>query len=86
MAMGAYDALRENGLRIPDDMAVIGFDNQEIIAAALRPPLTTMQLPHYQMGQWAVEHLLQVIDEPELRSGPGLQHMLPCPLVKRASV
>ena len=86
MAMGAYDALRENGVRIPDDMAMIGFDNQEIIAAALRPPLTTMQLPHYQMGQWAVEYLLRVIDEPESRKDAALQHMLPCPLVERVSV
>ncbi|MFF2901411.1 substrate-binding domain-containing protein [Streptomyces sp. NPDC057966] len=33
MAMGAYDAIKERGLRIPDDIAVIGFDNQELIAA-----------------------------------------------------
>jgi LacI family transcriptional regulator len=67
-------------------MAMIGFDNQEIIAAALRPPLTTMQLPHYQMGRWAVEYLLRVIDEPESHKDAALQHMLPCPLVERVSV
>lgn len=57
-AMGAYDALREAGLTIPDDMAIVGFDNQEIIASALRPPLTSLQLPHYDMGRWGVNYLL----------------------------
>jgi LacI family transcriptional regulator len=52
--MGVYDALHERGIRIPDDIAVIGFDNQEVIAAHLRPPLSTMALPHYEMGFWGV--------------------------------
>jgi LacI family transcriptional regulator len=60
MAMGAYEALKERGLRIPEDVAVVGFDNQELIAAHLRPPaLSTVTLPHYEMGQWAVDHLLE---------------------------
>ena len=37
MAMGAYDAIKERGLTIPEDIAVIGFDNQELIAAYLGP-------------------------------------------------
>ena len=51
MAMGLYDGLREHGLSIPDDMAVVGFDNQEVIAAHLRPPLSTVSLPHYELGR-----------------------------------
>ena len=35
--MGAYDALRELGYKVPDDVAIVGFDNHEIIAAHLRP-------------------------------------------------
>jgi LacI family transcriptional regulator len=83
MAMGAYDALRKLQLNIPEDVAVVGFDNQELIAAHLYPPLTTMELPHYQMGQWAVNHLLTLIEEPEATS--TVQQKLPCPLIERLS-
>jgi LacI family transcriptional regulator len=86
-AMGAYDALREMGLCVPLDVAVVGFDNQEIIAAHLRPGLTTLQLPHYQMGVWAVNYLLEKSDHlpsPGLVSLPP-QVKLPCPLVLRES-
>jgi LacI family transcriptional regulator len=84
MAMGAYDAIKEMGLRIPEDIAVIGFDNQEIIAEHLRPPLTTIQLPHYEMGSWVVEHLLTGRLSPE--SSIPIHHRIPCQLVRRASV
>jgi LacI family transcriptional regulator len=83
MAMGAYDALRKKNLSIPEDVAVVGFDNQEIIAAHLYPGLTTLQLPHYEMGRWAVSYLLSIIDKPE--SKKNLQHQLPCPVVVRDS-
>jgi LacI family transcriptional regulator len=83
MAMGAYDALRKLNLSIPEDVAVVGFDNQELIADHLYPPLTTMELPHYQMGQWAVNHLLGLVEEPEAAS--TVQQKLPCPLIERLS-
>lgn len=57
MAMGAFDAVREAGLRIPDDVAVVGYDDQEIVAAYLRPALTTIALPFEEMGAAAVEAL-----------------------------
>jgi Transcriptional regulators len=50
IAMGVYDALKERGFRIPEDISVVGFDNQELIAAHCRPPLTTVQIPCYEMG------------------------------------
>jgi LacI family transcriptional regulator len=82
MAMGAYDALRKLNLAIPDDVAVIGFDNQEIIAAALHPGLSTMALPHYAMGEWAVNYLLGAG-----RDGrPAAHAVLECPYVERESV
>jgi LacI family transcriptional regulator len=60
MALGSYEALWELGRRIPDDVAVIGYDDREI-ARHLRPPLTTVVLPHYAMGIDAVECLLDVV-------------------------
>jgi LacI family transcriptional regulator len=83
MAMGAYRAIRRAGLTIPDDISVIGFDNQDQIAPWLDPPLTTMQLPHDAMGRWAVEHLLGVLSG--TTKGPQQQRMK-CPLVVRHSV
>lgn len=83
MAMGAYDAIKRLGLRIPHDVAVIGFDNLELIAAQLYPPLTTVELPHYEMGRRAVE-LLQTL--PAGESLPPVQHYLPCPLIERESI
>ena len=80
MAMGAYDAIKELGLRIPDDVAVMGFDNQEILAAHLRPPLSTVQLPHLEIGAQAVLALLS-----ETPASPAIRR-LPCPLVWRVSV
>ena len=86
MAMGGYDALRSLGLSIPSDVAIIGFDNQEIIAADIRPALTTMQLPHYEMGQWAIEHLLSLINNPATEKKKPAQQLITCPLIVRDSV
>jgi len=83
MAMGAYRAARQAGLTVPDDLSVVGFDNQSQIAPWLDPPLTTVQLPHEAMGRWAVEHLLGVL------SGDidgARQERMHCPLVMRDSV
>ncbi|MGY3062291.1 LacI family transcriptional regulator [Streptomyces sp. TE3672] len=83
MAMGAYDAIKERGLRIPDDIAVIGFDNQELIAAYLRPGLTTVALPFEFMGAKGVDML------GALTAGQPLdttQMKVDCPLIERSSV
>lgn len=82
-AMGAYEALKELGLRIPDDVAIVGFDNQELIAAHLRPPLSTIALPHHEMGRWAVNHLIEQAEYGEMAR---VQHTIGCPYVERASV
>jgi len=52
MALGAYDAIKELGLRIPDDVSVIGYDDQQEIVAYLRPPLTTVRLPITRWASW----------------------------------
>jgi LacI family transcriptional regulator len=83
--MGAYQAAADLGLRIPDDLSIVGFDNQENIADGLRPGLTTMALPHYEMGQWAVRTLIDLVDSRFQQPAPQVV-TLPCPLVRRASV
>jgi LacI family transcriptional regulator len=84
MAMGAYQAAAELGLRIPDDVSIVGFDDQELISDSLRPGLTTVALPHYDMGHWAVRNLLEQISSVE--SLPARHALLPCPLMRRGSV
>ncbi len=82
MALGCYDALHELGLRIPDDVAVIGFDDREI-AQFTHPPLTTLVLPHHEMGEIAAEVLIDGAGG--LRRGPT-QIKVECRLVERLSV
>ncbi|MGC3994233.1 MAG: LacI family DNA-binding transcriptional regulator [Propionicimonas sp.] len=57
MATGAYIALARLGLRIPDDVSVVGYDD-EPLAADLSPALTTVRIPFYEMGRIAAQHLL----------------------------
>lgn len=83
VAMGAYRAVRHRGLRIPGDLSVVGYDDQQYIAADLDPPLTTVALPHYEMGRWAMEVRLGVRPAPTDNDGVVL---MPCPLVRRESV
>lgn len=80
--MGAYDAIKERGLGIPADVAVVGFDNQDIIAEFLRPSLTTVALPHYEMGRWAVHLLTRHLGGEPLEP---VQHKMVCPFVVRES-
>lgn len=78
-AMGVYQQARELEIRIPDDLSVVGFDDQQLIAAELVPGLTTMRLPHHEMGTWAVEYLLD-------QSAPPVDHVIACELITRGSV
>lgn len=87
MAMGAYRAAGELGLRIPDDVSFVGFDNQELIAEGLYPALTTVALPHYEMGAWATENLIDAIEgKTDLQLFAAHPTVLPCPMVLRDSV
>lgn len=81
VAMGLYDGLREQGRTVPGDISVVGFDNQEVIAAHLRPPLATVALPHYELGASGVRILLGLERAPADGSV-----LVQCPPVPRASV
>ena len=82
MAVGCYDALKERGLRIPEDVSVVGYDDREI-AQFMRPPLTTVILPHAEMGREAAATL---IDGGVRMEGRQPQIKVECSLVERASV
>lgn len=67
MALGALHALSRAGVRVPDDVAVVGFDDIPA-AARFEPPLTTVRQPIHEMGYQAMMTLLDVIQRPE--AGP----------------
>ncbi|MEV4534354.1 LacI family DNA-binding transcriptional regulator [Asanoa sp. NPDC049518] len=78
---GVADALGGMGVRIPDDVALVGFDNWTLIAKATRPGLSSVDMNLYRLGRLAAESLLRAIDgNPE----PGIRR-LPCSLAIRAS-
>lgn len=81
MAMGAYTAAHRRGLSVPGDLSIVGYDDQQLIAAELDPPLTTVALPHYEMGRWAMEVALGLRESD--RDSPLL---MDCPIIRRDSV
>ncbi|UQU62919.1 LacI family transcriptional regulator [Couchioplanes caeruleus] len=81
IARGLTDALREAGRRVPEDVAVTGFDNWDVMTTASRPPLTSVDMDLEGLGRAAAELLLRAIDgDPR----PGL-HRHPAQLVIRGS-
>lgn len=77
VAFGAYQALQERGLKVPQDVSVVSFDDEDL-ASYLRPTLTTMRIPYLEMGRRAMELVLS--DERPARS------LIPMPLQERGSV
>jgi LacI family transcriptional regulator len=84
--MGAYEAIAEAGLSVPRDISIIGFDNQLNIADALHPLLTTVQLPHFEMGARAATRLLEAIESENSEPQVAEEMLVHCPLVVRDSV
>lgn len=81
IAIGARKALADNGLHVPEDISLVGFDDISLSSYA-NPPLTTVHAPAYEMGQYGailVYHLLK--DAP----AAGMKVKLPCRLVVRES-
>lgn len=81
MTLGALEAVRERGLDVPGDVAVVGYDDMPW-AAAFNPPLTCVSQPGFEMGQRAAELLMRRIEHPDAE--PELVVLQPR-LVVRAS-
>jgi LacI family transcriptional regulator len=81
MALGALRALREAGKRVPDEVAVVGFDDLPLAATA-NPPLTTVRQPIQRTGLLAVEMLIDILENGR---EPARRIILPTELVIRAS-
>lgn len=82
IARGVADTLRERGTRVPEDVAIIGYDNWDTMALGSRPPLTTIDMNLNEIGRIAALRLLDAIDTdaPE----PGVT-TVPCRLIMRES-
>lgn len=87
LAFGAYQALQEAGLSVPQDASIVSFDDHPL-ADWLHPGLTTFAIPHFDLGHRSVELLLKVIAS--RRDGAGsagaTAHRLPMPLRLRGSI
>lgn len=84
IAFAVYQAADDLGLRIPQDLSVVGFDDQRFIADALRPALTTVRLPHFELGAWAAQRVIDRIHG-EVDDPPHIER-ISCPLIIRGSV
>ncbi len=82
IARGVVDALRERGVNVPTEVSVIGFDNWEIVSAATRPPLSTVDMNLKELGREAGRLILELAEGKQVE--PGLRK-LPCKLVVRRS-
>src|ERR671924_478720 len=76
LALGCYDVFAERGVRCPEEVSVIGFNDMPF-AARFKPPLTTIHIPHYEIGKAAAELMLERLqdgDSPprEIRLQPSL--------------
>jgi LacI family transcriptional regulator, repressor for deo operon, udp, cdd, tsx, nupC, and nupG len=76
MAMGVYMTAHREGVRIPADLSVIGFDDIRY-AACMEPPLTTIAQPMREIGEGTVRLLMQILRDPSVAPEPGtLPHIL----------
>jgi LacI family transcriptional regulator len=76
LALGCYDVFAERGIRCPEEISVVGFNDMPF-AARFQPPLTTIHIPHYEIGKAAAELMLERLqdaDSPprEIRLEPDL--------------
>lgn len=83
IAVQVYAAAASLGLSVPEDLSVMGFDDMTIITHTLKPMLTSVALPYFEIGRTAVDLLARINGESEGPVPP--QVLVPCPLVERHS-
>lgn len=83
MAIQVYIAAMSLGLRIPDDVSIVGFDDFRTISLALKPELTTAALPYYDLGLEGANRLTELVAG---MNGQSTGQVMPCKLVERTSV
>jgi LacI family transcriptional regulator len=81
LALGCYDALERAGLRCPEDVSVVGYNDMPFVDR-FQPPLTTVRVPHYELGQTAAALMLEQLQGV---AGPPRQLLLAPELVIRGS-
>jgi LacI family transcriptional regulator len=84
MAIGALRAVRDAGLHVPQDIALVGFDDVPT-ASVIEPALTTVRQPIERLGSMGVEILLDLLDNEQDAASPTQRIVLPTELVVRAS-
>ncbi|GAA2846773.1 LacI family DNA-binding transcriptional regulator [Paenarthrobacter ilicis] len=85
LAIGVTLAAARLGLSIPQDLSVMGYDNEARIADTMVPALTTMALPLREIGRAAMTTLLDAIENGTGAEGTTMETMVPCRLVTRDS-
>ena len=80
-ALGVMKAIKDHGLRVPEDVAVIGYDNLDI-SELMDPPLTTMAQPFYEAGAMAAERLIALMEGKADRSRVVIERLAPSLLVR----
>lgn len=81
IAMGAINALRENNIKVPEDVSVVGFNNN-YAGSIFYPKITTVSQPSYDMGSVAMRMLIKIVNKKEVEQS---QFVLPHELIKRES-
>lgn len=84
VAAGLLQAAALAGVDVPHEMSIIGFDDEDYFAECLTPPLTTIALPHIEMGRAAMSALIDEIEQP--KSTVPDRAIFRCPLVERGTV
>lgn len=84
LALGTYQALHDSGLKVPADVSVVSFDDDPI-ASWVKPQLTTLALPHYELGRRAIDVLFGDEDRPRANTASKVCRV-PMPLRERDSV
>ena len=84
VAIGALQLLKERGVKVPEDISIVGFSN-EPITSLIDPPMTTVAQPGFEMGQLAVRLLLDEIALPDEEEGVSSMRELKTELVVRKS-